>query len=232
MSPFLALTQIKTVSFFCDATSKQGTATSWDGSRLRLVRERLPVQTFTAYLSRWVTRDVPGTSDGLRNLIRDEAAVMGLFSPLVYRVFGPLSPPPPLDTSKPAVWVLAVRPRFLWTRLKRVVLIDAYIPDLLSPGLLNLPSFTTIRIRHEAGWVRNRALASLSPADDLAFDVGAMLGKTSAWTRRLRVKIQVETEAERHGVLALLAGDPAGPLRSKVLTVIARQPAADRPGPV
>lgn len=228
MSPFLALTQIKTVSFFCDAEPEQGKATSWDGSRLRLVGERLPVQTFTVYLSRWVTRDVPGTSDGLRNLIRDEAAVMGLFSPLVYRVIGPLSPPPPpLDTSKPAVWLLAARPRFLWTRLKQVDLIDAYIPDLLSPGLLNLPSFTAVRIRHEAGWVRNRASASLSPADDLALDVGAMLGKTSAWTRRLRVMIQVETEAERHGVLASLAGDSAGTLRSKVLTVIARQPAAD-----
>lgn len=94
VSPWLSLVQIKTVSFFSDDVLALGSVPNRDASRLLPVGDRLPVQVFTTHLSRPIAIHDPDQDLILGYRIRDERAVMALFSPLVYRVIGPAAPPP------------------------------------------------------------------------------------------------------------------------------------------
>lgn len=112
-------------------------------------------------------------------------------------------------------------------RLCRVELVDACIPELLSPGLLDPApsSFDSVCITHKEGWAHNQGPDSLDLISGIVSDVDAMVGPASAWAGRIRLRIEVETEAERDGVPAGIlqgVGDIEHSQLSACLSVVAR----------
>lgn len=108
VSPFLALSQIQTVTFTTDPYWRNSSeVVNWSSSRLAASGRGLQIRTLTVLVSRWEL--LPARPADARSITRDDGLLNGkdtdalaLFDPLVYRAVGPEDPPAPRpSTSRP-----------------------------------------------------------------------------------------------------------------------------------